>query len=61
MQSKRPPNWIPRPDIQARFDQILAGPTNPTKEAIQQAMKYDTPPPSSMDHAMAVYQLGFEA
>ncbi|KAL2836304.1 hypothetical protein BJY01DRAFT_59233 [Aspergillus pseudoustus] len=61
MQSKRPPNWIPRPDIQARFDQILAGPSNPIKEAIQQALQYDTPPPSNTEHAMAMIQLGFEA
>jgi hypothetical protein len=61
-QSKRPPNWIPRPDIQARFHQILAGPPTPAKRAIQQAIEHDTPPPApDIEHAMAAYQLGFEA
>jgi hypothetical protein len=57
-QSKRPPNWIPRPDIQARFHQILAGPPTPAKRAIQQAMEDDTPPPApDIEHLMAIQPL----
>ena len=67
MASKRRGNWLPRPDIQAKFDKLLNGPPNPVQQALKRAMDRDTNSGKQSDngkqdeHAIAIIPTVFSA
>lgn len=65
MTSKRKVNWSPKPDVQAKFDKLLNGPSNPIQRALKHAMEKNNEKSKQIgsdqqeEHAMAVISTGF--